>query len=260
MIIVLHTSKTMRPPAEDGQALRLPELLQKATKLATYLKSLTPTELAKIMKVSSKLADKTHDLVGGWSGDSEQQRVAIDSFLGDIYSGLQVQTWSKQDRDYADRHLRILSGLYGVLRPLDGIYPYRLEMGYKLPAKQFNNLYDYWADSIAQTLNNDEPIINLAAVEYSKTLTNYLPAERFVAPSFLTYNAKTGEPGFVVVHAKIARGAFAAWMIKHRISKLEQLKDFDELGYKYHANLSTPQIPVFVCKEFKGLGLSVRLT
>lgn len=260
MIILLHTSKTMRPPAEEAKSLQKPELLNKTEILAEYLKTLSVAELGKAMHVSPKLAVTTHELIAGWTAKPKHQRVSIDSFLGDIYSGLQVQSWSEADRQYANEHLRILSGLYGVLRPLDGIYPYRLEMGYKLPGKQFANLYDYWGDSIAQTIPDKETIVNLAAVEYSKTVTNYLPQERFIAPSFLTYNPKTKEPSFVVVHAKIARGAFAAWMIKYRIEQVEQLKDFDELGYQYDKVLSTLAVPVFVCKQFKGLGLSVRLT
>lgn len=260
MVILLHTSKTMRPPATDSPVLQQPQLLDKAVQLDTYLKTLSAKQLIKPMNVSTKLASKTHDLIASWNTEPASQRVAIDSFLGDIYSGLQVPTWSAEDRDYANQTLYILSGLYGIIRPLDGIHPYRLEMGYRLPKKQFANLYDFWGDSIAQTIPSESPIVNLAAVEYSKTVTKYVDESRFVAPSFLTVSPKTGEPTFVVVHAKIARGAFAAWLIKNRITKLEQLKEFNDIGYTYDAALSTPQIPVFVCKDFKGIGLSIRLT
>ncbi len=125
------------------------------------------------MHISPKLADKTHALISSWEDTPNCQRPAIDSFLGDIYSGLQVLDWSDRDRDYADKNLRILSGLYGILRPLDGIYPYRLEMGYKLPDLRFSSLYKYWGDTIAASLPVDAPLINLAAVEYSKTITPY---------------------------------------------------------------------------------------
>lgn len=260
MIILLHTSKTMRPANQHGQPLQTPELRDKAKILAEYLKTLTPRQIAATMHVSPKLADKTHELIAGWNDDPASQRPAIDSFIGDIYSGLQVPDWSASDRSYADSNLRILSGLYGILRPLDGIYPYRLEMGYRLPKQPFSSLYGYWGDAIAKTLPSEGPIINLAAVEYSKSITAYADTARIISPTFLTRNPKTKEPAFVVVHTKIARGAFAAWLIKNRISKAADLARFNELGYIYDKAASTPKLPVFVCKEFGGLGLSIRLT
>lgn len=260
MIILIHTSKTMRPAAEASKSLAKPELLTQTSMLAEYLKSLSVAQIQKAMHVSPKLASKTHDLIGSWSDTPTQQREAVDSFLGDIYSGLQVQTWNQADRTYANQHLRILSGLYGILKPLDGIYPYRLEMGYKLPNEPYANLYKYWQGSIADTIPKTGTIVNLAAVEYSKTVIDYVDASRVVTPSFLTVNLKTGEPTFVVVHAKIARGAFAAWLIKKRVEDATELTKFNDLNYHYDSKLSTPEAPVFVCKEFGGLGLSVRLT
>ncbi len=259
MIILLHTSKTMRPPNVDAQPLPRPELLDKAVVLSNYLKSLSAEQLIKTMHVSAKLADKTHDLIAGWTDKPSAQRVAIDSFLGDIYSGLQVPDWSDTDREYGNSCLRILSGLYGVIKPLDGIHPYRLEMGYRLPSKKFANLYNYWGDSVAKSLPSSGLIINLAALEYSKVVTDYVDKARIITPSFLTLNQTTNQPTFVVVHAKIARGAFAHWLIKNRISDTTRLKGFNDLGYKYDEKLSKAGLPVFVCKNFGGLGLSLRL-
>ena len=249
----------MRPPNESERPLRRPELLDKARELDKYLKTLSSKQLATTMGISTKLADNTHDLIASWTDAPSRQRVAIDSFLGDIYSGLQVPTWTDGDREYANQTLRILSGLYGILRPLDGIYPYRLEMGYKLPAKKFSNQYKYWGDDIAKTLPSDSLIINLAAMEYSKVITDYIDRVNIINPSFLTINQKTNQPIFVVVHAKIARGAFAHWLIKNRVTEVSQLKDFNDLGYGYNQKLSTPDAPVFVCQEFGGIGLSIRL-
>lgn len=260
MIILIHTSKTMRPPETDGSLYQRPELIAQAKQLDSYIKTLSVNQIAKIMQISNKLATKTHDLIAGWTDKPEQQRSAIDSFLGDIYSGLQVQTWTKADRDYANQHLKILSGLYGILRPLDTIYPYRLEMGYRLPDKRFSNLYKFWGDKIVKTLPTNQPIINLAAIEYSKVITDYLDNSKIISPAFLTHSPKTNEPTFVVVHAKIARGAFAGWLIKNQIEDLSKLKDFNELSYEYSEELSTPNTPTFVCKSFGGIGLSVRLT
>ncbi len=251
----------MRSVAENTDAeLATPLLIEQAKELSTCAKSLSVSDVKKTMHVSEKLAETTRDLLQSWTADPRYQRAALDSFLGDIYSGIQVGTWIDQDRLYANDHLRILSGLYGILRPLDGIYPYRFEMGYKFPDPTCKNLYAFWGDKIAKTLPAGELIIDLSAVEYGKTVTPYVDPERIITPRFLTMSPKTGEPIFVVVHAKIARGAFASWMVRHRIEDVEKLKEFNELGYTYSPELSTLKAPVFICQEFGGIGLSVRLT
>jgi len=261
MIVLIHTSKTMRPAATDNHmSLTAPVLLPGAKTLHSYLASLSVTDIELIMHISNKLAASTQQLLRAWTDDASQQRPAVDSFLGDIYSGLQVADWSESDRAYAQQHMRILSGLYGILRPLDGIYPYRFEMGYKTPGFMAPNLYQYWADTIATTLPRSELIVDLSAVEYGKLVTKYVDADHLITPRFLTISPKTGQPIFVVVHAKIARGAFAGWMIRNKIEQIDQLREFREIGYEYDKALSTPSTPVFVCQKFGGLGLSVRLT
>jgi uncharacterized protein len=258
MIILIHSSKAMRS-APAGKRLRSPELLQRAEELAAYLKALPVSQLATSMSLSAPLAKKTQALITDWNTTSNGQTPAIDAFIGDIYSGMQAPSFSAADRAYADKTLYILSGLYGILRPLDGIHPYRLEMGYKLPDKKFANLYKYWGNSIAACLPSKGPIVNLAADEYSKTVTPFVDDARLVAPRFLTVSPKTGQPGFVVVHAKIARGAFARWLIVNRIDGVSDLNKFDDIGYQYVKKLSQPAAPVFVCKEFGGTGLSIRM-
>ncbi|HEY5267622.1 MAG TPA: YaaA family protein [Candidatus Saccharimonadales bacterium] len=259
MIILIHTSKTMREPVENTGSISKPELLSNTKILDNYLKTLSVKQLKTTMHISQKLADITHALIANWTDDQDQQNPTIDSFLGDIYSGLQVPTWTEDDRKYANKRLRILSGLYGILRPLDGIYPYRLEMGYRLPSKKLSNLYNFWGNSIAKTLPKDALIINLAAVEYSKAITNYIDEKRIITPRFLTVESETKEPTFVVVHAKIARGAFAWWLIKNKIDDINEFRHFQDLGYSYNQKLSTPNSPVFVCETFGGTGLSIRL-
>lgn len=212
------------------------------------------------MKVSKTLAEKTHALFADWTTNMSWQTPAIDSFLGDIYSGLQAASWSDADRGYAQQHLFILSGLYGVLAALDGIYPYRLEMGYKLPSPRFGNLYTYWGHKIADSLPKQVTILNLAATEYSKVVTPFVEHTRIITPSFLTVSPKTGRPTFVVVHTKIARGAFARWIVQNRINDPSQLHTFAEIGYDYNSSLSTANQPVFVCSTFDGIGLSMRLS
>lgn len=260
--ILLHSSKTMRLPAESGtmSPYQQPALLAEAEELMRYMKTLSINDLAACMHISDKKAAETQHILQQWSVAPVCGLPVIDAFLGDIYSGLQVQSLDTGDRDYANVHLVILSGLYGGLRALDTIAPYRLEMGYKLPDECYRNLYTFWGDKIAQLLPEaTSRVINLSAVEYTKAVLPHVTVP-VVAPKFLTVSPKTGEPTFVTVHAKIARGAFAHWLIAHRIQDASKLSEFDELGYRYRADLSTAEVPVFVCQEFGGLGLSVRLS
>ncbi len=260
MIILLHSSKTMRA-VQDGSApqLREPLLLDKAIEINAYLRTLSVTDIQKAMHVSAELAQKTKLLIMQWKPMASNCVTAIDSFIGDIYSGLRASSLSNEDRAYADNTLYILSGLYGVLRPLDTICPYRLEMAYKFPSQPFTNLYRFWGDSVARCLPAEGLIVNASSVEYTKTVLPYVDEARVITPQFLTVNPKTKEPTFVVVHAKIARGAFARWIIRHRAEDAQTLNHFDDLGYRYDTALSTPAQPVFVCQEFGGIGLSMRL-
>ena len=258
MIILIHSSKTMRPEPESLVTMTEPVLVEQAKELNKYLQTLPVSEIAKCMNVSKPLAEKTKMTIQAWNTDPQLQRPAIDCFAGDIYSGLQSGKWTDKDRHYSQSSLRILSGLYGILRPLDGIRPYRLEMGYKLPKAPYNNLYTFWDKAVANTIPEDETIINLAAVEYSKVITKYIDASRFITPQFFTISPKTGEPTFVTVHSKIARGAFANWLIKNRVGNPERLGQFKDLGYTYDKRLSTPERPVYVCQNFGGIGLSMR--
>lgn len=257
--ILLHSSKTMRQPIVKQTSYQRPSLLVQAEQLASYVKLLTPAQLETSMKISPAMAVKTRELWQAWNVTPTNQLPAIDAFLGDIYSGLQVQKLSTTDRAYANKHLYILSGLYGVLRALDGISPYRLEMGYHLPDEPYKNLYKFWSDRLARVLPGGTVLVNLSAVEYTKTVLPYLTNRSVVSPKFMTIDSKTKQPKFVTVHAKIARGAFAHWLITNRIETINELQSFHELGYHYRPALSTPDQPVFVCETFGGLGLSVRL-
>lgn len=259
---------------QGGENLKTqwPGLDSEAIHLATYLKTLSLTQIQKAMAVSPSKAEEVYELLAKHY-HKNPTFPALDLFLGDIYSGLQAQSFTPEDREYANNHLFILSGLYGVLKALDEIQPYRLEMGYKLPGNahdlsqpNITSLYEFWGEKIAQQLPKNQPIINLSAVEYTKAIFPHfkhidgLKDVPIISPKFLTISPKTGEPTFVTVHAKIARGAYARWLIQNRIEDLSKLKDFKELGYRYDKTLSTPEQPVFVAKKFNGLGLSIRLT
>lgn len=255
--ILLHSSKTMRAPGAGSKPTGTPQLLSSAQSLVAMWRAADTDTLQSRMNISGNIAEGAATMYRLWSADPKRQTAAVDMFVGDIYSGLQAGNWSVYDRKYADKHLLILSGLYGALRPGDGIMPYRLEMGYKLP--DGTSLYDFWGDKIAKLLPADTScIINLSAVEYTKAVLPHtdLPV---ITPKFLTVNKTTGKPTFVTVHTKIARGAFANWLITGRISDISLLPKFSELGYAYVPEFSTATQPVYVCKQFGGLGLSVRL-
>ncbi len=256
--VLIHSSKTMRSPAGTSPTTT-PILLDKAKPLAAYLQTLESDQLQTAMGISESLSRKTHDMIKTWNVDPAKQCLAVDSFVGDIYSGLRASTLSDSDREYAQQHLRILSGLYGVLRPLDGIRPYRLEMGYKLPSQGYGDLYTYWGPDIAATFPPEGLIVNLSAAEYTKTVLPYVDISHVVAPRFLTINPRTGEPRQVIVHTKIARGAFARWLMTSRVSTRSAMVQFSDLGYTYNAALSSASEPTFVCENFGGIGLSVRL-
>jgi cytoplasmic iron level regulating protein YaaA (DUF328/UPF0246 family) len=259
LTILLHSSKTMRSVNLKDRPLRQPQLINQSKRLDTYLKTLSPKQLMQIMHISAPLADKTHALIAAWGTEPDKQSLALDSFVGDIYSGLQASELTPDDRDYADQTLRILSGLYGIIRPYDAICPYRLEMGYRFPAPEFANLYKYWGGTIAACLPSHGPIVNVSSAEYTQTILPFVASDRIITPKFLTIDPRTNEPAFVVVHAKIARGAFARWLITSRITDSTRFSEFNDLGYRFNRQLSTPDEPVFVCKTFDGIGLSMRL-
>lgn len=255
--ILLHTSKTMRS-AGSSPLTTTPCFLPEARELARYVASLEPATIAHAMHISPKLADTTHKTMAAWTDHATLP--AIDAFIGDIYSGFQAASLDTASRTYAQSCLVILSGLYGLLRPLDAVAPYRLELGYKFPDPPYRNLYEFWGDRLARALPAGRTIINTSSAEYVKAVLPYLPHARAITPRFLTVSPKTGSPVFVTVHAKISRGAFARWLIDERIDSEARLKDFTDLGYLYDPSLSTELEPVYVAREFKGLGLSVRLT
>lgn len=257
-MVLIHTSKTMRETPSGAKPAGTPVLLDRAEELMGYLRTLSVRQVGTVMSVSAQLAERTREQFAEWSTDPAQQAPAAESFLGDIYSGLQVSSFSAADRRFADTHLRIISGLYGILRPFDGISPYRLEMGYRLPDRRYANLYRYWGPTIAETLPATGRVVNLAANEYSKAVLSHVDASRVVTPRFLTVDEKSGEPRFVAVHAKIARGAFARWLITGRV-KDSALLGFDDIGYRHEPALSSKVEPTFVCTEFGGKGLSIRL-
>lgn len=245
MIILINSSKTMvSEPSECG--LQRPALLEQAEQLDAILKAKSVAELKSLMHLSPKLAASTHALIQRWNADPKQQTPAIDAFRGDIYRGLKAQSLTEDQRAYSNTVLRILSGLYGIIRPFDGITPYRLELMYPLSGDGFRNLYEFWGSAVAETLPEDGLIVDAASDEYARLVRPFVDPARIVEPQFLTKAGPDAEPTFVVVHAKVARGAFARWLITTGITDPPEFGGFDDLGYQFDAQTSTLMQPVFI--------------
>ena len=245
MIILINSSKTMKAAPISGRT-QLPELLNRAAELDELLKGMSVGEIRKLMHLSEKLAADTYALIQRWSTDPKSQSQAIDAFQGDIYRGLIAESLSDDDRAYANKVLRILSGQYGILRPFDRIAPYRLELMYGLSGPGFTNLYDFWGSAVADTLPKSGPIFDLASEEYSKLIRPFVDLKRIVEPEFLTAAKPGATPTFVAVHAKVARGAMTRWMLSNRMKSEQELRDFPLMGYRYDPERSTPAEPTFV--------------
>jgi uncharacterized protein len=258
-IVLIHSSKTMRAEPVRSAATGVPVLLDRAEELVAYVRTLSPRQVASLMTLSGPMVAKTREMYAAWTTAPADQAPAVETFTGDIYSGLQATSFAPAERRYADGHLRILSGLYGILRPYDGICPYRLEMGYRLPDPRYADLHRFWGSTIARQLPDAGLVVNLAADEYSKVVLDHIDPARVVTPRFRTVDPRSGEAKFVVVHAKIARGAFARWMITTRVGRRADLAGFTELGYRLDPARGGAREPCYVCADFGGKGLSVRL-
>ncbi len=250
--VLLHSSKTMAV-TPTAYPLTTPAFIDMATTLRHYVTGLDVDSLRRTMHISDRLAQNVKEL---YSDSGSLASAAVESFRGDIFSGLRARDWTDDQKKFAQKHLRLLSGLYGILRPYDAVMPYRLEAAYRLPDDPYKNLYTYWGDAIAGQIKGNE-IVDLTSKEYGKLVTPYLDTKRIVTPLFLTMTPGH-EPTFVAVHAKIARGAFARWIIKRGINSLEGIEAFDDLGYHYNSDQSTPEVPVYICDNFDGIGLSQR--
>lgn len=233
----------MKPTRVATDAYTEPKLGSHATALMEYLETLTDDEIKNMMKISDNLTEEVRQKIADWRTADKHR--AIEYFAGDIYTGLDAGSFSTADLNYAQQRLVIISGLYGVLRPLDLIAAYRLEMGYPLTMEGYNNLYSYWSGHMKSALPKSRAYINLTSEEYFKVVRPALFSDaKIVAPKFLTRGGN--ETKQVTIHSKVARGAYANWIIRNRLEGLERLTEFDGLGYKYDPSQSTGLQPVFV--------------
>jgi cytoplasmic iron level regulating protein YaaA (DUF328/UPF0246 family) len=248
MLILLSPAKNLdwsAPP--EGLARSEPALMKEAMALAKIAKRLSAGDLARLMELSDKLAVLNRERFQAFGAADSRARAkqAVLAFNGDVYQGLAAKTLSPDDLAFAQRHVRILSGLYGVLRPLDVIEPYRLEMGTKLANPRGEDLYDYWGCKIAKALTPeaDGVIVNLASDEYFSAVDRKALKERVITPRFL--DVKDGKARPVFMFVKRARGMMARFAIERRIKDPEGLKRFDMGGYQLDAAASSPDAWVF---------------
>ena len=232
-----------------------PELLDDASSLTQECKELSPAQLGSLMKISDKLATLNANRFAEFSVPftNDNARQALFAFNGDVYTGLDAQSLSEQDITYAQQHLRILSGLYGVLRPLDLMQAYRLEMGTKLENSRGKNLYEYWDNRITKVLNEaleaqgDNVLINLASNEYFKSVKKSALDGMIITPVFK--DKKNGQYKIISFFAKKARGLMARYIIQNQVRDVDGLKAFDTAGYYFCEEQSSSSQLVFLREE-----------
>ena len=234
MIAVISPAKTLDyASALPALAPTRPRLAEHADRLAQAAAKLTAPKLAGLMHISPKLAKLNVDRFRGW--DEAPERPAIHAFAGDVYTGFEVKSLDEEARTYAQDHLRILSGLYGLLRPHDAIKPYRLEMGTRWAPGRAKDLYGYWGTRVAALLAEDADgttIVNLASQEYWGAVAGKLPPQVEVVDIDFREPGPDG-PRFVSFNAKRARGMMARWICEHRVDTVDGLASFDSDGYRF---------------------------
>ncbi|MBL4911491.1 MAG: peroxide stress protein YaaA [Alteromonadaceae bacterium] len=256
MLIVVSPAKNLDFESPlTTQEYTQAELLVHSQVLAERCKQLTPADLSSLMKISDKLAGLNAARFGQWSQPftQENSRQAILAFNGDVYTGLDAASFSTQDFAFAQQHFRILSGLYGLLKPLDLMQAYRLEMGTKLANERGSNLYQFWGNIITDKVNEalaaqgDDVLINLASNEYFKAIKVKQVNGTIITPAFKDW--KNGQYKMISFFAKKARGLMARYIIQKQLTDVEQLKEFDLAGYQYNAEFSQGNNWTFLRKE-----------
>lgn len=255
MLFLLSPAKSLDydspvPAAWQARATR-PVFVEHAAQLIALLKTRSPAELASLMDLSDALAQLNVGRYAAWSRRFSQanSRPAALAFNGDVYEGLAAASLSEADLDWAQHHVAILSGLYGVLRPLDRLQPYRLEMGTRLPNPAGRDLYAYWGDTLAEHLNQWQAgdtapvLINLASQEYAKAVLR--PALRARVVDCVFQDEKAGQWKVISFHAKRARGLMARYAIQARIDRPEGLCEFAAEGYRFEPSPSDSRRLVF---------------
>ncbi|QEY26653.1 peroxide stress protein YaaA [Neisseria zalophi] len=256
MLFILSPAKNLneKDPAPVSE-YTLPDLLDQAEKLMEEVRLLSPQQLAELMHVSDKIALLNAERNAVWHTPftPENAKQAVYMFNGDVYEGLDAPSLNQQAVNYLQTHVRLLSGLYGLLRPLDLMQPYRLEMGTAFANARGKNLYEFWDNRITDLLNKtladlgDNTLINLASQEYFKAVRPNKLNARLITPVFK--DEKNGKYKIISFYAKRARGLMVRYAAEHNISEAEQLKDFDYEGYVFNDAASNENEWVFLRQE-----------
>ncbi|MCP3992019.1 MAG: peroxide stress protein YaaA [Actinomycetia bacterium] len=257
MLIVVSPARSLdyESPLATGKYSE-PALLERSAELVDIMATKSPAELSKMLGVSQALAETSFERFQDWElpFTPDNARPALLAFSGDVYVGMDASgTFSERDYSHAQKTLRILSALHGVLRPLDLMQPYRLEMGTKLKTSAGRDLYDFWGSEITEVLQeaiDDSPgpklLINLASNEYFNAVRLDELTVPVITPTFLDRKGGTGDYRLVAFFAKRARGAMAGWIIRNRVKSIRGLQSFEGLGYLRAPERSTPHQPVFI--------------
>ncbi len=252
MLLVISPAKTLdyTTPATTDRYTQ-PDYLDASQRLINRVRQYSAADIARIMKVSDKIAELNVERFARWQQPFtlDNAKQAVLAFKGDVYSGLDAGRFGDADFTFAQAHLRILSGLYGLLRPLDLMQPYRLEMGRRIDNERGKNLYQFWGETITEGLNRaleaveSRYLINLASTEYFKAVKPALLRGEIITPEFKDY--KNGQYKVMGVYAKRARGMLSRYVIQNQITDPEEMKSFAEEGYGYDESMSSASHWVF---------------
>ncbi|MDR5907667.1 peroxide stress protein YaaA [Franzmannia qiaohouensis] len=256
MLSVISPAKTLDFETSPSTTTHsLPDYLDHSQQLIDILRDYSPQQLSELMGISDKLAGLNAARFAEWQPpfDLDNAKQAAQAFQGDVYAGLEADTFSETDNAFAQEHLRILSGLYGLLKPLDLIQPYRLEMGTRLPNNAGKDLYAFWKPILTRELDQaisrsgSKVLVNLASNEYFKAIDAKALDAEVITPVFK--DAKNGQYKIISFYAKKARGLMSAWIIRQRLNHAADLKEFDVAGYRYHPAMSEGGTLVFTREE-----------
>ena len=257
MITVISPAKNLDFESQAStDKFTQPELLEHSEELMTVCRELTPAQIGSLMKISDKLAGLNAARFSEWSQPftTDNAKQAVMAFNGDVYGGLDANSLTAGQLDYAQSHLRILSGLYGLLKPLDLMQAYRLEMGTKLDNSRGKNLYEFWGCIIADKLNSvlaeqdSQYLVNLASNEYFKAVDKKALNAQIITPHFK--DCKNGQYKIISFYAKKARGLMARYIIENKVTQLSDLKKFTVDGYYYSSEATQKELePVFLRDE-----------
>jgi cytoplasmic iron level regulating protein YaaA (DUF328/UPF0246 family) len=255
MLLVVSPAKKLDYDPQDKTSIHtIPDYLEDSTQLIKRLRDFSTLDISELMDVSTKIADLNFERYASWSPKFtlNNSKQSILAFKGDVYTGMDALSFNSTDFKFAQKHLRILSGLYGILRPLDLMKAYRLEMGSKLATTRGKNLYEFWDTTITDGLNEQlkviksDVLINLASNEYFKSVKKKNLDANIITPMFKDY--KNGDYKMIGIYAKKARGLLSRFVIKNKITNPEDIKKFDSDGYKFNKKLSHDYDWVFTRK------------